>query len=81
MAEFTTKELDLMSRALERALAALPGKPRPDVSTMDLAEVIIREATEALRCESEVAKRAVAHVLRGKIQASRERSKQALLCP
>jgi hypothetical protein len=42
--QFTNKELDMMSRALERALCALPGKPRPDITTMDIAEVIIQQA-------------------------------------
>jgi hypothetical protein len=63
MADFTSRELDMLSRALERALNAIPNKPRADVSTSDLANVIIREAADGLRCEKTLAERAVAHVL------------------
>jgi len=63
MIEFTSKELDLLSRALEQALSELPDKPRADITTSDLADVIIREAAQGLRCEKTLAKRAVACVL------------------
>ena len=63
MAEFSNRDLDLMSRALELAIVSLPNKPRPDVTTNDLAQAIIREAAEGLRCTETLAQRAVAAVI------------------
>ena len=63
MATFTPSELDMMSRALERALTGLPGKPRSDITTADLAESIIQAATAGLRDEEILAERALARVL------------------
>jgi hypothetical protein len=59
MPDFTNRELDLMSRALERALSSIEGKPRRDYTTGDLATGIFQAAAEGVRCEETLAKRAV----------------------
>jgi len=59
MADFTNHELDLMSRALERALCSIEGKPRRDYTTGDLATGIFQAAAEGVRCEETLAKRAI----------------------
>jgi hypothetical protein len=65
MSQFTKSELDLMSRALEKAIVALPGKPRGDIQTSDLAEGIIQAAATGVRGENELAQLALGHVLNG----------------
>jgi hypothetical protein len=51
-----------MSRALERALRALPNKPRVDITTHDLLQGVLAAATEGIRDERILAKRALERV-------------------
>src|SRR3954466_13496208 len=60
MADFTNKELDMMSRALERAMLSLRGN-RQAFTTADLAVGVFQAAAEGVRCEETLAKRAVAY--------------------
>ena len=62
MTDFTNHELDLMSRALERAITSLRGSARGQFTTSDLAQGIIEAATAGVRCEKLLAERAVAYV-------------------
>jgi hypothetical protein len=55
-------ELCLMSRALERAITALPGKPRRDVTTHQLSVGIEEAAKEGIRDEETLARRALESV-------------------
>jgi hypothetical protein len=51
----SVEELCLFSRALERAIRAVPNKPRSDVTTRDLADAISMLAEEGMRDEIELA--------------------------
>ena len=62
MTDFTNKELDLMSRALERAITSLRGTGHGKITTSDLAQGVIDAATEGVRCEKLLAERALAYV-------------------
>ena len=62
MTDFTNHELDTMSRALERAITALRGTARGQITTSDLAQGIIDAATQGVRCEKLLAERALAYV-------------------
>jgi hypothetical protein len=62
MTDFTNRELDLMSRALERAMTSLRGTARGHIATSDLAQGIIDAAVEGVRCEKLLAERALARV-------------------
>lgn len=55
-------ELCVMSRALERALRALPNKPRSDIATSDLADGILAAAVDGIRDETILAKLALERV-------------------
>ena len=55
-------ELCVMSRALERALRALPNKPRVDITTNDLLLGVLAAATEGIRDERMLARRALERV-------------------
>jgi hypothetical protein len=55
-------ELCVMSRALERALRALPNKPRVDITTNDLLLGVLAAATEGIRDERILARRALERV-------------------
>jgi hypothetical protein len=61
MTDFTNSELDMMSRALERAMSSLRAEPRRTYTTADLAAGIFAAASEGVRCEHALAKRAVEH--------------------
>ena len=61
MADFTNRELDLMSRALERALSSLRGTPRTEYTTADLAAGIFRAAVQGERWEEALAACAIAY--------------------
>ena len=61
MADFTSRELDLMSRALERALSSLRGSPRANYTTGDLAAGIFNAAVQGQRCEETLAGCAIAY--------------------
>jgi hypothetical protein len=50
----------MMSRALERAMSSFLGK-RQAFTTADLAAGIFQAASEGVRCEETLAKRAIAH--------------------
>lgn len=52
-------ELCVLSRALERAIRAVPNKPRPDVTTSDLADAVLAAAQEGIRDEQMLAERAL----------------------
>jgi hypothetical protein len=62
MSGFTNHELDMMSRALERAITLLRGTPRENITTSDLAQGIIEAAAAGIRCEETLAQRALAYV-------------------
>lgn len=62
MNDASVAELCVMSRALERALRALPDKPRLDITTNDLLLGVLAAATEGIRDERILAKRALEHV-------------------
>jgi hypothetical protein len=51
-----------MSRALERALRALRNRSRSNIATSDLAEGVLAAATEGIRDERVLAKRALERV-------------------
>jgi hypothetical protein len=55
-------ELCVMSRALERALRALRNRSRSNIATSDLAEGVLAAATEGIRDERILAKRALERV-------------------
>jgi hypothetical protein len=55
-------ELCVMSRALERALRALRNRSRSNIATSDLAEGVLAAATEGIRDERVLAKRALERV-------------------
>jgi hypothetical protein len=54
--------LVVVSRALERALVSLRGKPRLDINTSDLADGVLRAVEEGCREEVELAERALDYV-------------------
>jgi hypothetical protein len=54
--------LVLVSRALERALVSLRGKPRLDINTSDIADAVLRAIEEGYREEVELAERALVYV-------------------
>jgi hypothetical protein len=54
--------LTMLSRALERAIRAVPNKPRADVTTADLANAIEARAAQGLRDEVELADHALQHL-------------------
>jgi hypothetical protein len=64
MPTFSTAELAIFSRALERAILAVPGKPRPDILTSDLADAILEAAKQGITSEADLADRALESVLR-----------------
>jgi hypothetical protein len=47
--------LCVLSRALERAIKAVPDKPRRDIATSDLAEAVEAAAREGIRDEKTLA--------------------------
>lgn len=55
-------ELCFMSRALERAIRAIPDKPRPDIETAHLVEGVLAAVREGVRDETEIAERALERV-------------------
>jgi hypothetical protein len=55
-------ELCVMSRALERAMRAIPNKPRMDIATRDLADGVLAAATEGISDETILAERALERV-------------------
>jgi hypothetical protein len=62
VASSSVDELCLLSRALERAIRAVPNKPRFDVTTRDLADAISMLADEGMRDEVELADSALIHL-------------------
>jgi hypothetical protein len=62
VATSSVEELCLFSRALERAIRAVPNKPRSDVTTRDLADTISMLAEEGMRDEVELAESALLHL-------------------
>jgi hypothetical protein len=74
MSEFTNHELDMMSRALERAITLLRGTPRENITTSDLAQGIIKAAAEGVRCEKILADRALAYVGRLTVAAGLQKA-------
>ena len=62
MKDASISELCVMSRALERAMRAIPNKPRSDIATRDLAEGVLAAATEGISDEAILAERALRRV-------------------
>lgn len=55
-------ELCVMSRALERAIRAIPDKPRSDIATSDLTEGVLAAVIEGISDEVMLAERALERV-------------------
>lgn len=62
MRDFSNHQLNLMSRALERALTLLRGKQRSDITTADLLGGILQAAEEGVWTEGLMAERAIEYV-------------------
>ena len=71
MTNFANHELDMMSRALERAIIRLRGEDRARITTVDLADGIVEAANEGVRCEQLLSERAITYAKRKLIHISR----------
>jgi hypothetical protein len=56
MLNLSVEELCLMSRALERAMRAVPNKPRTDITTHQLSMAILNAAKKGIREENILAR-------------------------
>lgn len=62
MQDFSSHQLNVMSRALERALTLLREKPKSDITTADLLRGILQSAEEGIWAEELMAERAIEYV-------------------